>query len=122
MVPVAPALFSTTMVAPPSFSPILLDRMRAIWSVEPPGGKGTTRVMGLSGQAKALRLVVAATSRVIRDFFMGVDSGWVERPGRRGGATEGVYSRVIFSSRTICAMAGISALIQALNSAGLMRS
>jgi len=42
-----------TVTPLPSFSAILPLRVRAIRSVEPPGGKGTTRVMGLLGQVSA---------------------------------------------------------------------
>src|SRR5690606_5308693 len=60
MVPVAPALFSTTKDCL-SCSPSLLATARATESVAPPGGKGTTMVTGLSGQACA---APAATIRV----------------------------------------------------------
>ena len=50
MVPVAPALLSM-MKLPPNFSCNLGARVRAIRSVEPPGGKGTRSVTGLSGHA-----------------------------------------------------------------------
>jgi hypothetical protein len=41
-------------------------------SVDPPGGKGTTIVTGLSGQARALRLVKAVVIRAMRAFFIDV--------------------------------------------------
>ena len=53
MVPVAPALLSVIKV-PPNFSWSLGARVRAIKSVEPPGGNGTMMVTGLSGQAHAV--------------------------------------------------------------------
>jgi hypothetical protein len=49
-VPPAPALLST-MKVPPSWSCSLAPTVRAIMSVEPPGGNGTTIVTGLAGQA-----------------------------------------------------------------------
>ena len=62
MVPVAPALFSTTKDCL-SFSPSLGATARATWSVEPPAGKGTTRVTGLSGQAWADAEKAASAAR-----------------------------------------------------------
>src|SRR6478752_1707427 len=68
MVPVAPGLLSTIQV-PPSFSGSFCASTRAMASVEPPGGKGTTSVTGLSGQAKALA-AAAASARPIRVFLI----------------------------------------------------
>jgi hypothetical protein len=48
MVPVAPGLLSMIQV-PPSFFGSSSASTRAMASVEPPGGKGTTIVTGLSG-------------------------------------------------------------------------
>src|SRR6218665_397386 len=52
MLPPAPARFSTTMVWP-SRSFIEAASVRAIASVGPPGGKGTTSVIGLSARLSA---------------------------------------------------------------------
>src|SRR5690606_26380056 len=49
MLPFAPALFSTTTVWP-SFSPSAWATVRAIWSVAPPGAKGTITRRGRSGK------------------------------------------------------------------------
>ncbi len=63
MEPPAPGLLSTTM-GTPSRRPSDSVYMRAITSTEPPGGKGTTRVMGrvgyLSSAAQAGRAALAA--------------------------------------------------------------
>ena len=48
-VPPAPALLSTMKLAP-SFSCSLVPSVRAIMSVDPPGGNGTNKVTGLVGQ------------------------------------------------------------------------
>ena len=73
MVPVAPALLST-MKVPPTLSCSLGMRVRAIRSVEPPGGKGTTMVTGLSGQARA-EVMVNAAATAHNSFFMFVSLG-----------------------------------------------
>jgi hypothetical protein len=70
MVPVAPALLSTRKDCL-SFSPNRGTSARATWSVEPPGGNGTTSVTVFSGQpcpwaASAARLSAIAP----RYFFM----------------------------------------------------
>jgi len=70
MVPVAPALLSTRKDCL-SFSPSRGTIARATWSVEPPGGNGTTSVTVFSGQpcpwaARAARLSAIAP----RYFFM----------------------------------------------------
>ncbi len=46
--------------------------MRAMASLEPPGGKGTSSVTGLVGQAWASAVVVAAalSSSAVNSFFM----------------------------------------------------
>jgi hypothetical protein len=70
MVPVAPALLSTM-----KFCPSVLasegPMARAIWSVEPPGGKGTTRVTGFEGQvsAQAEPAARAARAQAARNGF-----------------------------------------------------
>ena len=61
MAPVAPGLFSMTTGCP-SFSCILWDMIRASESVEPPGGKGTVMVIGLSGKAAKKSATAAAPS------------------------------------------------------------
>ncbi len=77
MVPVAPALLSITKLPPPVFSGSFCAMTRAMASVEPPGGKGTTMVTGLSaGQAARLAVAAMASARPIRVFFMGLVS-WV---------------------------------------------
>jgi hypothetical protein len=57
---------------PPSFSCNLGAKVRAIKSVAPPGGKGTTKVTGLSGHAcaalSAKKLVIQAKRKW--RFFM----------------------------------------------------
>src|SRR6185369_16148384 len=72
MVPVAPALLSTMNDWP---SVLLSDgpMARAMASVDPPGGNGTTRVTGLFGQACACTPDTAANAkrRIVRSFFMG---------------------------------------------------
>ena len=71
MVPVAPALLSTTKVClkvAVSEGPMA----RAIESVEPPGGKGTTSVTGLSGQAWAGATSATASAASANRCFMGV--------------------------------------------------
>ena len=66
MVPVAPGLLSTTTVVF-SDSCILAPTVRAIMSVEPPGGNGTSSVIGFSGQAAAAgAATTAASSSVAR--------------------------------------------------------
>jgi hypothetical protein len=65
---VAPARLST-INDPPSFSWSFGARIRAMVSVDPPGGNGTIRVTGLSGQASAIGLAEARTS-ASRIFFM----------------------------------------------------
>jgi hypothetical protein len=52
MLPLAPPLLSTITFCP-SCSPSLCASRRATRSVGPPGGKGTTIVIGLAGQACA---------------------------------------------------------------------
>ena len=71
MVPVAPALLSTMNDWPK----VLLSEgpmARAMASVEPPGGNGTTSVTGLAGQACAWapEAVAKARRRVVKSFFM----------------------------------------------------
>ena len=68
MVPVAPALLSM-MKVPPSFSCNLGASVRAIKSVEPPGGNGTTSETVLSGQAMALEMQTA-DSKALSIFFI----------------------------------------------------
>ena len=54
MVPPAPPTFSTTTVWP-SGARMRSAMMRAVVSVEPPGGKGTISVTGRVGKALRLR-------------------------------------------------------------------
>ncbi|MNT65093.1 hypothetical protein D3C72_2030460 [compost metagenome] len=76
MVPVAPALFSTTNDCL-SCSPSLFATERATESVAPPGGNGTTIVTGLSGQAwaapaAAIKLSPAIHLRALRFISVSV--------------------------------------------------
>jgi hypothetical protein len=86
IVPVAPALLSTMNDWP---KVLLSDgpMARAMASVEPPGGNGTTRVTGLAGQACACaaETVANARTRVVKNFFMGCLRGnrCCRRAGRR---------------------------------------
>jgi hypothetical protein len=68
MVPVAPALFSM-MNVPPKRSCNLGASILAIKSVEPPGGNGTTKDTGLSGQANALLMLMAAINPKTKFFI-----------------------------------------------------
>ena len=70
MVPVAPGRLSTTK-GWPSFSPMCWAMARAIMSVEPPAGKGTTTVTFFSSHAAAADRAMPAAS-VMRIFFMDV--------------------------------------------------
>ena len=70
MVPVAPALLSTRKDCL-NFSVSSGATARATWSVEPPGGNGTTIVTALSGQVWAdAPKATAARAAVINNFFM----------------------------------------------------
>ena len=69
MVPVAPALFSMIKL-PPKRSCSLGAKVRAMRSVEPPGGNGTTKDTGLSGQAMAPVTHKAAIRPVINFFIV----------------------------------------------------
>jgi hypothetical protein len=94
MVPVAPGLLSV-MTVWPSRSCIFGPMARATVSVEPPGGKGTTSVIGLAaGQACpelvdvacACALPAALASAMARresKDFMGVSPGSGASPGGR---------------------------------------
>src|SRR6185436_6104452 len=65
MLPPAPPTFSITTVCP-SGARILSAMMRAVVSVEPPGGKGTMSVIGFTGQVCACAAVNApARARAI---------------------------------------------------------
>src|SRR5512137_1484392 len=75
MAPVAPAWFSTTKVWP-RLVVILLAIVRAMVSVDPPGGNGTTTVTGFSGKAAtagaaAATVATAPRTSARRTLFIG---------------------------------------------------
>src|SRR5512137_348005 len=86
MAPVAPAWFSTTNDWP-RLADILLAIVRAMVSVEPPGGNGTTTVTGFSGKAANVgatpaTVATAPTARARRMVFI-VSPGRLRGGGRR---------------------------------------
>src|SRR5947207_12066835 len=79
MLPPAPALFSTITLWP-SVSVSDIASVRAMASVGPPGGKGTTKLMGRSGKrsasAAAGSAAVAASAQAHRNRRFWKDGFW----------------------------------------------